>query len=90
MRAGAAHHGADAGRAVEGGNQRSNQLGHRSKLAGAEAPVKPRAGGSACAQRLLEGAMSQLSPTPLDDVRRIDGPGLRRLAYYGSVYAPEW
>ena len=34
--------------------------------------------------------MSQASPTPPDDVRRIDGPGLRRLAYYGSVYAPEW
>jgi KDO2-lipid IV(A) lauroyltransferase len=34
--------------------------------------------------------MSQASPTLPDDVRRIDGTGLRRLAYYGSVYSPEW
>ena len=34
--------------------------------------------------------MSQPSPTPPARVKRIDGPGLRRLAYYGSVYAPEW
>ena len=34
--------------------------------------------------------MSQPTPNPPADVRRIDGPGLRRLAYYGSVYTPDW
>ncbi|MGH7288318.1 MAG: hypothetical protein ACREI8_09910 [Myxococcota bacterium] len=34
--------------------------------------------------------MSQPPPSPQAEVRRIDGPALRKLAYYGSVYSPEW